>query len=85
MESAATLSREIREEKDRRAFLWKEFDQNVGDENIATTRVKAFRVVMDNVDHVNSGSEVKGSYATLIENVTEQEDLVRQMTMQQLL
>ena len=82
VESAATLRREIREEKDRRASLWKEFVQNVGDESLATTRVKAFRVAMDNGEHVSSGSEVKGSYETLIENVIEQDDLVRQMTMQ---
>jgi len=82
VESAATLRREIREEKDRRATLWKEFVQNVGDESLATTRVKAFRVAMDNGEHVSSGSEVKGSYGTLIENVIEQDDLVRQMTMQ---
>ena len=40
---------------------------------------------MDNGEHVSSGSEVKGSYETLIEHDIEQDDLARQMTMQQLL
>lgn len=82
VESASTLRREIREEKDRRANLWREFVQNVGDEGLATTRIKAFRAAMANGEHPEGGGDVKGSYESLIENVIEQDELVRKMAVQ---
>lgn len=85
VESAATLRREIREEKDRRAALWKDFVENVGDESLATTRVKDYKIqAKENGENEGSSTsdEVKGSYETLLENVIEQDELVRQMSAQ---
>ncbi|KAL7540556.1 hypothetical protein ACHAXR_010198 [Thalassiosira sp. AJA248-18] len=83
VESAASLRRELREEKDRRATLWKEIVETVGDESLATTRVKDYKAtMMQESDNGGDGAAVKGSYETLVENVIEQDDLVRKMGVQ---
>lgn len=81
IESAATLRREIREEKDRRASQRKQLVDNAGDDSLATTRVKAVKEDEDKQD-ANEEDEVKGSHETLAENVNEQDELLKQMVQQ---
>jgi len=84
IESAAGLRREVREERDRRASMWSDLVEVVGgDEGVATERVKSARAARgNNGGERNDEGEVKGSYETLIENLIEQDDLVRKLSRQ---
>ena len=85
VESAATLRREIREEKDRRASLWRELVKESGDdETRAMAQVKAATEATESGEHAKSVSEVckgvKGLYESLLDNVIEQDELIRELT-----
>ncbi|EED87191.1 predicted protein [Thalassiosira pseudonana CCMP1335] len=77
IEAASTLRREIREEKQHRATLWKEFVDHVGNESLALNRVASFRKTKAKQDA--GGSEVKGSYDTIVESMMEQDEIIKRL------
>ena len=75
VESSATLRRELREEKDRRASLWKQLvEQTAGGEGAAIERIKGYAP--------SCGDGIKWSGDILAEDVIEIDGAIRQMTSQ---
>ena len=77
VESSALLRSQIRDEKERRAAMWKELLSHVGgDESQAAALVK------ECIERKASGANdlvVKGAYDILIESVMEQDEMLREM------
>ena len=71
IEAAATVRREVREEKERRAGLWNALVEKAGDESVAKASVLAASEASN-----AAGGEVKTSVSTLAEDIAEQDALV---------
>lgn len=77
VESSALLRNQIRDEKERRAAMWKELLSHVGgDESQAAALVK--ECIERKASRAND-LLVKGAYDILIENVMEQDETLREM------
>ena len=83
VDTATEIRQELRDEKSRKSSLWMDLVDSVGNERVAKEHIKSFKKAkFSESGGVTTDGDVKGSYETLIEDIIEKDNLIKQLTTQ---